>query len=209
MVIGLTGDRAGSVNFSEQLAGFGATDLHRSATALMAMAKTRELDIYDLEAGKCFFKVRPGVIMPTWVADLILVSEAMLRVNVFYGVDLIWPASITESDLHALNTLDQLIDGLPLRITNIRTRMTKMFELTPAQARDSIKSGTFRFEHQIEAVSLFGVSVMPGPVGLTVSGGRIEARAAFASFLHRAPIGTTINLDVSCPLGATVAAIPR
>jgi hypothetical protein len=111
----------------------------------MAMAKTRELDIHDLEAGKRFLKIHPDVILSTWVADLIPIAEAMQKVNEFYGVKVIWPASITESDLDALNRLNQLIDGLPLPTTNIKTRMTKILQLTPAVARDSAKSGAVRF----------------------------------------------------------------
>jgi hypothetical protein len=208
--ISLVGDGGGSMQFSEQLAGFNAEEIDRGASAILAMIKAGELDIHDLETGKRFFRLYSDATAPEWISELPHIVRSMLKVNAFYGTRLVWPSSISEGDLTVLKELDNLVEGVPAPLESFRLTLTKAVQLPPAVIRDSVKSRSFRFCHSPQdAVALFGTSVRPAPLQITVSNGFVRNRRQFESFLRNAPIGSSIVLQVSSPFGAIINAMPR
>jgi hypothetical protein len=210
LTISLTGDATSSLQLSEQLTGFNAAELYRGVTAAIAMMRSGELDIHDLETGKRFLRIHAASTVPEWMMELAQIAKTMLRVSEFYGVDLVWPPSISETDLSTLQKLDELIDGTPVPITNIRSTLVKTFQLPSPLLRDCCKSGSFAFDHSpSDSVSLFGVQIVPGPLRITITNGLVRHCARLETFLRRAPVGASIDIQIACPFGAIATAIPR
>jgi hypothetical protein len=210
LLLDLTGSGSGTVHYSEELAGCSADEVYRGATALIAMTTSGEFELYDLEAGKRFLRLHSSGSPPNWVTDLASIAGAAVKVGTFYGVDLRWPASLTNEDLHVLHRLKDLMTGLTVPLQSVHVTITKIVQLPTAAIRETLKSPVFAFDYPARgAVQVFGTSVVPGPLKLTIVEGRLRDQHAFAAFLREAPIGTSIDIKVTSRRGAIATAIPR
>jgi hypothetical protein len=210
VLLDLAGKGSGTMQFTRDLAGCTADEVYRGATALIAMMRSGVFELYDLEASKQFLRSHLSSILPDWVSELVRVAETAVKVGRFYGLDLRWPASPTNDDLHVLRRLHELIAGVPVPLQSVHATITKIVQLPAAAIRETLKSPVFSFDYPAAGeVQLFGASVLPGPLKLTIAGGRLRNQSTFAAFLHEAPIGKSIDIHITSRSGAIAAAIPR
>jgi len=210
LLLNMDAKGTGAVHFSEKLAGAAVAEVQRWMTAMTAMLKAGECELYDLEAGRRFLRFECSGNLPDWVKQTADIADAAVKVGTFYGVDLRWPAALTVSDLETLHRLRELMTGIPIPLESVHLTITKFVQLPEAAIKENLKQSVFCYEYPaVGAVTVFGTSVAPGPLNIMIVGGRLRNSAAFAEFLRDAPIGSSIAVDIVIPRGAIASAIPR
>jgi hypothetical protein len=198
------------VHFSEKLAGAAVTDIQRWVTAMAAMVKTGECDLYDLESGTRFLRFHPSGNLPDWVKETADIANVAVKVGSFYHMDLRWPNELARSDVENLRRLHELISGVSMPLQRVLMKLTKLVQLPKAAIQEILKPSVFCFDYpSTGTVTLFGKLVAPGPLKITIHRGHLRNPASFAKFMHDAPIGSVFNLDIRSPMGAIVSAVPR
>jgi hypothetical protein len=210
IVLNLANKCAGHMHLAECLPGCSAKEIERGAKALALMSKTGILDIYDLELGKRFLQVHPEDARPPWLPELSEIAKAMVAVESFYGVALVWPASVAPLDLINLDRLNQLISGISVTFSDICINIVKTVQLPAALVPNAVNNGQFALDYPSQgSVSVFGIDIAIGALRVTTMSGRVRDKAAYEEFLYRAPIGWSIDLALESPFDGLMFAVRR
>jgi hypothetical protein len=202
-------EKNGTINFCDQRSGFSVQQIHRMATAIVAMSNARVLDLYNLTVGKHFLTLSVGE-DSEWMRILAEVTAEATTVASFYGVELVWPTEVGTAELETMHRLRELIDGVPIPVSDVTVRLTKTGQLPAGQIREMLKKPDFRFEHDTQdRIRCFGTTIAPGRLEIIMSQCRIAHKNEFQNFLLHAPQGTGFDLKIqTCGL-ALAKAIPK
>jgi hypothetical protein len=208
LVLDIANIGTGEMHLAETLQGCNGKEIERGEAALACMSRTGILDIYDLELGKRFLKVHPADACAPWLPEIGQIAKAMVAVESFYGVTLVWPPIVTPNDLSTLDRLNQLIAGIPVTLSDICINIVKTIQLPPAIIPTALNNGQFDLGYPSQGgVTVFGVDVTPGPLRITTTSGRVVNQAAYEEFLYRAPIGQNIDLTLESPSDGIMTAV--
>lgn len=210
LLVNLDAKGTGTLHFSEKLAGAAVAEVQRWMIAMTAMLRAGECDLFDLELGRRFLRFECSGSLPDWATVTAEIADAAASVATFYGVEMQWPAALATGDLETLHRLRELILGAPISLENAHLTITKLVQLSATAIQWNLDQSVFCFEYPaIGAVTLFGTSVVPGPLNIRITGARLRNPGIFADFLRDAPIGSRIAVDITCPHGAIASAVPR
>jgi hypothetical protein len=155
-------------------------------------------------------QVHPEDARPPWLPELSEIAKAMVAVESFYGVALVWPASVTPLDLSNLDRLNQLISGISVTFSDICINIVKTVQLPAALVPNAVNNGQFALDYPSQgSVSVFGIDIAIGALRVTTMSGRVRDKAAYEDFLYRAQIGWSIDLALESPFDGLMFAVRR